>query len=138
VAALRAHAPVDGLLGLSQGAAAAAAAAAALQGCADADAAPLRFVWLAGGFVAAPTAALLQQRSAPLPLPSLHVFGADADAQSGGDAGGGDAQVAARHSGALAACFAAPCIIRHAGGHLLPAARQHCREYATFLNQFLN
>jgi hypothetical protein len=141
VAALRAHAPVDGLLGLSQGAAAAAAAAAALQdGCGDADACALpqlRFVWLAGGFVAAPTAALLQQRSTPLPLPSLHVYGGDADATQGGG-GGGDAQVAARHSAALASCFAAPSVIRHAQGHLLPAARQHCREYAAFLNQFLN
>jgi hypothetical protein len=121
VAALRLHAPIDGLLGLSQGAAVAAAAAAELQRSGEAlGVAPPRLVWLAGGFVPPPPAGSALQADAPLRLRSLHVFG-------------GDDYVSAAASEALAACFAAPTTLRHAAGHLLPTGAADVARYAEFL-----
>ena len=121
VAALRLHAPIDGMLGLSQGAAVAAAAAAELQRSGNAlGVAPPRLVWLAGGFVPPPPAGSALHADAPLRLRSLHVFG-------------GDAYVSAAASEALAACFAAPTTLRHAAGHLLPASAADVARYTGFL-----
>ena len=120
-AALRLHAPIDGMLGLSQGAAVAAAAAAELQRSGDAlGVAPPRLLWLAGGFVPPPPAGSALQADAPLRFHSLHVFG-------------GDSYVSAAASEALAACFAAPTTLRHAAGHLLPSAAADAACYADFL-----
>ena len=121
VAALRFHAPIHGMLGLSQGAAVAAAAAAELQRSGDALGVALpRLVLLAGGFVPPPPAGSALQADAPLRLRSLHVFG-------------GDSYVSAAASEALAACFAAPTTLRHAAGHLLPSGAADAARYADFL-----
>ena len=117
-AALRCHAPVHGMLGLSQGAAVAAAVAAS---CADASGVvPLRLMWLAGGFVPAAPAGSALRGGAPLRVRSLHVFS-------------GDAHVSAAASEALAACFSAPTLLRHAAGHLLPSGAADADAYAAWL-----
>ena len=118
VAALRCHAPVHGMLGLSQGAAVAAAVAASVG---DAPGVvPFRLLWLAGGFVPAAPAGTALRGGAPLRLRSLHVFS-------------GDAHVSAAASEALAARFAAPTLLRHAAGHLLPSGPADVDTYAAWL-----
>jgi hypothetical protein len=132
-AALSAHAPVDGLLGFSQGAAVAAvlcamqqaargaAPGAALGAALTADGGPpsnrsaagedfcLHFAVLLSGFPSpCPLHARLMAEAGPLQLPSLHVFGGSAAAEgAGGDAGTGCRRggIPVAASEALAAAF---------------------------------
>ena len=138
-AALQAHAPVDGVFGLSQGAAAAAAllaeraaeaaaaraarggggAEGAAAGCGSGgDAAQwggLRFAILASGFVSPdPQHRALLRCVGPLPLPSLHLIG------------GGGGGVTPELSEELAAAFDPACgrqLLRHGGGHDVPRTK---------------
>eukprot|EP00887_Chlorella_sp_A99_P007560 scaffold28.g7560.t1 len=148
-AALAEGGPWDGLVGFSQGAACAAAAAALQQreagwaaaqarsggGEADAEGPPqpagargrpppwFRFVICCSGFVSPHPEHQRLLRGAGggdeahgrVELPSLHVWGA-ADA---------DWQISPQESAALADCFAPRLrsVMRHGGGHLIPATR---------------
>jgi predicted esterase len=143
-AALAQHAPVDAVLGFSQGAAVAAvlcamqqqeqqeqqqdkgpppqtpaaAAAAAATGPPPPPHPPLRFAILLSGFPSpSPAHAALLAAAGPLRLPSLHVFGA----------AGADRAVAARLSEALADAFDPAAGRRLArrggGGHGVPRTR---------------
>ena len=115
--ALSAHAPVDGIW-LLQGAAVAALAASHFH--------DLRFAILCSGYAptAPPLAALL---AAPLPLPSLHIFGR-ADRQM--------AQAAPCEQ--LVALFGAEgrVVVEHTQGHIVPASNAYADRYVAFLRQF--
>ena len=116
--ALSAHAPVDGILGFSQGAAVAALAASHFH--------DLRFAILCSGYAptAPPLAALL---ASPLPLPSLHIFGR-ADRQM--------AQAAPCEQ--LVELFGAEgrVVVEHTQGHIVPASNAYADRYVAFLRQF--
>ena len=116
--ALSAHAPIDGILGFSQGAAVAALAASHFR--------DLRFAILCSGYAptAPPFASLL---AAPLPLPSLHIFGR-ADRQM--------AQAAPCEQ--LVELFGAEgrVVVEHTQGHIVPASNAYADRYVAFLRQF--
>ncbi|XP_063148685.1 esterase OVCA2 [Candoia aspera] len=114
--ALAERGPVDGLLGFSQGAAL-AGMLCALRQRGDARF-PFRFAVLVAGFRGPEVGA------GPLLLPSLHVFGE------------ADRVVPAAESRALAARFAEPALLAHAGGHFVPAGAAQRAAYLGFLRRF--
>jgi hypothetical protein len=167
LAAIRAaaalHAPIDGLLGFSQGAAAAALLCAEAQleargaeegtggaprgaGSGGAGGWAPRFAVLLSGFPApGPRHAELMARAGPICLPSLHVFPAAAAATPDGpDAAALDgpgasavAGVAPADSEALAAAFdpaAGRALARHGGGHDVPRTKALLRAVVDFVS----
>jgi len=124
----------------SQGAAVAAALAALVSGrasaaagsggevAAEAAAAPavrFRFVLCCGGFVgAAPELGALYERSAPIAMPSLHVVG-----EGDGVAPGGGGEELVRLF-----CPARAEVVRHGGGHFMPAGKRFVERYVEFLD----
>lgn len=111
--------PFDGVLGFSQG----AALTGLLPGLASEDARICaRFVVLMSGFRSEATEhkALFAHRDA-YAMPSLHVIG-DADTA-----------VPPADSLALAAMFESPVVVRHSGGHVVPATVEVRTALAEFL-----
>lgn len=121
-AAVAERGPFDGVLGFSQGAAL-GAMLCALGQRGHARFAP-RFALLVAGFRSrAPAHARFYAE--PLAVPSLHVVGQ------------ADAVIPPARSAELAACFVAPVVLEHPGGHFVPAAAPQREAYRRFLQRFL-
>ncbi|KYO26368.1 ovarian cancer-associated 2 protein [Alligator mississippiensis] len=83
-----------------------------------------RFALLVAGFRSrAPAHARFYAE--PLAVPSLHVVGQ------------ADAVIPPARSAELAACFVAPVVLEHPGGHFVPAAAPQREAYRRFLQRFL-
>lgn len=95
------HLPIDGVLGFSQGAALAGLVAALRSD-------RIRFAICISGFPSRADAHRMLTIPGSIDLPSLHVYGER------------DAWIAPERTRALAACFVAPRIVSHAGGHFFP------------------
>ncbi|KAG8462304.1 hypothetical protein KFE25_012124 [Diacronema lutheri] len=109
---VEAQGPFDGILAFSQGAAAGAILLAALNAKGARSALPA-FAILVSGFLPRDEQVGTLLRNGPhVPVPTLHVCG-DADAL-----------VPPGATEALSACFAAPLIFRHNGGHAVPGNAQ--------------
>jgi hypothetical protein len=90
---------------------------------------PLRFAILASGYLpAAPEVRQLLGSCAPIDVPSLHIFGD----------GSADLQVPPAASMELRDVFtiAGRRVLRHAGGHLLPATKSAAAAWLDFLAPF--
>ena len=101
IRSLKAHFPVDGVLGFSQGAALTGLLAAL-------ESAQLRFVICASGFPSRAAAHDMLTRPDSIDLPSLHIYGER------------DVLVDPARTLALAGCFVAPDIVSHPAGHFAP------------------
>ncbi|XP_070591618.1 esterase OVCA2 [Erythrolamprus reginae] len=112
-------APVDGLLGFSQGAALAGLVCALREG-GDGRFRGLRLALLVGGF---PVGAAAGAGPGALRVPSLHVFGRD------------DRVIPAAESRALAERFARPVLLAHPGGHCVPAGAEQRAAYLAFMRR---
>jgi pimeloyl-ACP methyl ester carboxylesterase len=112
VALVAREGPFDGVFGFSQGAALAALMA------------PLfRFAIVVGGFMtAAPAHAIDYQRLRDTGVPSLHIIGRS------------DGVVPSQASHDLAACFRAPVVVEHPGGHVVAATPEVRAATQAFLS----
>ncbi|XP_077596415.1 esterase OVCA2 [Stigmatopora nigra] len=120
--AARRHAPLDGVLGFSQGAAMAAVLCALRESGAEPDL-TFRFAILVAGFRSL-CARHLGFYSAPLETPSLHVIGL------------GDGVIPADVSHHLLGVFRDPHLLTHPGRHFVPATAAHRQSYRDFLERF--
>ncbi|HEX3760094.1 MAG TPA: hypothetical protein VHW23_15365 [Kofleriaceae bacterium] len=124
-ALLRDDGPFDGVFGFSQGAAVAALLAALCvveRPASDPPALP--FAILAGGFASRDARhATLLERAGGIAVPSLHLIGRR------------DGVVAPRDSHALASRFAAPAVVEHDGGHVIPSTPGVVSAVRQFLAQ---
>ncbi|XP_057677512.1 esterase OVCA2 [Corythoichthys intestinalis] len=120
--AARRHAPLDGVLGFSQGAALAVVLCALRESGAEPDLS-FRFAILVAGFRSR-CARHLTFYSAPLETASMHVFGLE------------DGVIPADESRDLLAVFREPEVMTHPGGHFVPAASAHRQNYQDFLERF--
>lgn len=115
--ALRDHAPVHGICGFSQGAALASLLAGWQQQGTLPEIAPLHFYLMIGGTPSRGHAECYQD---PLQIASLHFIG--------------EKDYLKKYSQALADLFVEPVVIRHKGGHSVPAlASEQAGELRTFL-----
>jgi len=127
VARFAAEGPFDGVFGFSQG----AALTGLLVGLRTANGPPtaerpLRFDFaiMVGGFPSNdPDLAKLYVRPDSYALPSLHVFGR------------ADGVVPSDDSRALAARFASPVLVEHAGGHVIPREARARDAIRAFLEE---
>ncbi|WP_195907851.1 alpha/beta hydrolase family protein [Microbacterium gorillae] len=116
----------DGVIGFSQGAALAGMLVAAQESTTPGAAAPagleFGFAVIISGFIepADEASALLRR---PLRTPSLHVMSAV------------DTVVPVRASERLAACFTAPRIVCHGGGHVIPTDHAALAEIVSFVSR---
>ncbi|XP_035034921.2 esterase OVCA2 [Hippoglossus stenolepis] len=120
--AVKVQGPFDGILGFSQG----AAFVAMLCSLQEQKLEPefnFRFAVLVAGF---PSACKEHQKfySAPLQIPSLHVFGLE------------DRVIPDNMSRELLPSFQQPQVLTHPGGHFVPAASAHRQTYQDFLKSF--
>jgi predicted esterase len=118
---LRTGPPVDGIFGFSQG----AALAGLLAGLGDSQPSLVKFEFaiMVGGFTSTmPKHAGLFRRK--ISIPSVHVTGR------------ADTIVPSRDSLRLAARFADPLIIEHAGGHVIPGDSSVTEPITSFLARF--
>ncbi|XP_051903021.1 esterase OVCA2 [Hippocampus zosterae] len=120
--AVRDDGPFDGVLGFSQGAALVAMLCALQESRAEPDFG-FRFAILVAGFRSA-CAEHLRFYSAPLRMPSMHVFGL------------ADGVIPADMSRDLLPVFRDPHVLTHPGGHFVPAASAHRQTYRDFLERF--
>lgn len=123
-AAVKDLGPFDGILGFSQG----AALVAMLCSLQQQNLEPhflFRFAILVAGFQSACSE---HQRfynpSAPVLIPTLHVFGQE------------DRVIPDRMSRELLTAFQNPEVLTHPGGHFVPAASAHRQTYQEFLKRF--
>lgn len=127
VARFATEGPFDGVFGFSQGAALTGLLVGlrAASGPATAER-PLRFdfAMMVGGFPSSdPELARLYARSDSYSLPSLHVLGRTDGVVPGDD------------SRALAARFASPVLVEHAGGHVIPSEARARAAIRAFLEE---
>ncbi|XP_008292446.1 esterase OVCA2 [Stegastes partitus] len=120
--AVKAQGPFDGILGFSQG----AAFVAMLCSLQEQKVEPefnFHFAILVAGFR---SACKEHQKfySAPLQMPSLHVFGQE------------DRVIPDSMSRELLPSFQDPQVLIHPGGHFVPAASAHRQTYQDFLKRF--
>ncbi|XP_019747473.1 esterase OVCA2 [Hippocampus comes] len=120
--AVRDDGPFDGVLGFSQGAALVAMLCALQESQAEPDFG-FRFAILVAGFRSA-CAEHLRFYSAPLQMPSMHVFGL------------ADGVIPADMSRDLLPVFRDPHVLTHPGGHFVPATSAHRQNYRDFLERF--
>ncbi|XP_060942170.1 esterase OVCA2 [Limanda limanda] len=120
--AVRVQGPFDGILGFSQGAAFVAMLCSLQEQKLEPDF-KFRFAVLVAGF---PSACKEHQSfySAPLQIPSLHVFGLE------------DRVIPDNMSRELLPSFQQPQVLTHPGGHFVPAASAHRQTYQDFLKSF--
>ncbi|XP_076024687.1 esterase OVCA2 [Genypterus blacodes] len=120
--AVKAQGPFDGILGFSQGAALVAMLCSLQEQNQEPDFC-FRFAILVAGFCSACTE---HQRfySAPLQIPSLHVFGLE------------DRVIPDNMSRELLPSFLDSQVLIHPGGHFVPAASAHRPTYQDFLKRF--
>ncbi|XP_061752746.1 esterase OVCA2 isoform X2 [Nerophis ophidion] len=120
--AVKLRGPFDGILGFSQGAALVAILCALQEQHAEPDFG-FRFAILVAAFR---SACAEHQRfySAPVRMPSLHVFGLE------------DRVIPDSMSRELLPCFLDPQVLTHPGGHFVPAASAHRKTYQDFLEAF--
>lgn len=120
--AVKAQGPFDGVLGFSQG----AAFVAMLCSLQEQKVEPefnFRFAILVAGFRSA-CEEHQNFYSAPLQMPSLHVFGLE------------DKVIPDSMSRELLPSFQDPQVLIHPGGHFVPAASAHRQTYQDFLKRF--
>jgi predicted sulfurtransferase/predicted esterase len=127
--ALERMGPCDGILGFSQGAAI-AAAMAALESKSQNLSKRFKFVIICSGYISAVPehrVALNEWRDqGGVPLPSLHLYTADAEA---------DRQIVPSESTALWECFQPQqrTLLRHGNGHLIPSTKAAAARVLHFL-----
>ncbi|XP_070774107.1 esterase OVCA2 [Enoplosus armatus] len=120
--AVKVQGPFDGILGFSQGAAFVAMLCSLQEQKLESEFS-FRFAILVAGFR---SACKEHQKfySAPLQIPSLHVFGLE------------DRVIPDNMSRELLPSFHDPQILTHPGGHFVPAASAHRQTYQDFLKRF--
>ncbi|KAM6985290.1 esterase OVCA2 [Aplochiton taeniatus] len=122
--AVRDQGPFDGVLGFSQGAAL-VAMLCSLQAQNLEPEFRFRFAILVAGFPSAcEEHGRFYDAAAPLPIPSLHVFGLE------------DRVIPDSMSRELLRYFKDPLLLTHPGGHFVPAASAHRQTYQEFLRKF--
>ncbi|KPP70868.1 hypothetical protein Z043_110266 [Scleropages formosus] len=121
--AVRTLGPFDGILGFSQGAALVAMLCALQERQMEPDF-RFRFAILVAGFRSACAQHAKFYASAPLAIPSLHVFGQT------------DRVIPEAASRELLPRFERPEVLAHPGGHFVPAASAHRHVYQEFLEKF--
>ncbi|XP_029923888.1 esterase OVCA2 [Myripristis murdjan] len=121
--AVKDQGPFDGILGFSQGAALVAMLCSLQEQNMEPDFS-FRFAIVVAGFR---SACEEHQKfySAPLSIPSLHVFGLE------------DRVIPDSMSRSLLPTFQDPQVLTHPGGHFVPAASAHRQTYQDFLKRFL-
>lgn len=120
--AVKVQGPFDGILGFSQGAAFVAMLCSIQEQKLEPDFS-FRFAILVAGF----RSACKEHQtfySAPLQIPSLHVFGLE------------DRVIPDDMSRELLPSFQDPQVLTHPGGHFVPAASAHRQTYQDFLKKF--
>ncbi|XP_059207498.1 esterase OVCA2 [Centropristis striata] len=120
--AVRLQGPFDGVLGFSQGAAFVAMLCSLQEQKLELEFS-FRFAVLVAGFRSA-CAEHEKFYSAPLQIPSLHVFGLE------------DRVIPDNMSRELLLSFHDPQVLTHPGGHFVPAASAHRKTYQDFLKKF--
>ncbi|XP_058483648.1 esterase OVCA2 [Solea solea] len=120
--AVKDQGPFDGILGFSQGAAF-VAMLCSLQERRLEHEFSFRFAILVAGFRSACTEHNTFY-SAPIQIPSLHVFGLE------------DRVIPGSMSKELLPFFLEPKVLEHPGGHFVPAASAHRQTYQDFLKTF--
>ncbi|KAI3373760.1 hypothetical protein L3Q82_022345, partial [Scortum barcoo] len=120
--AVKDQGPFDGILGFSQGAAFVAMLCSLQEQNLERDFS-FRFAIIVAGFR---SACREHQKfySAPLQIPSLHVFGLE------------DRVIPDNMSRELLPSFQDPQVLTHPGGHFVPAASAHRQTYQDFLKRF--
>ncbi|XP_070699946.1 esterase OVCA2 [Pempheris klunzingeri] len=120
--AVKVRGPFDGILGFSQGAAFVAMLCSLQEQKLEPEFS-FRFAILVAGFR---SACKEHQKfySAPLQIPSLHVFGLE------------DRVIPDNMSRELLPSFQDPQLLTHPGGHFVPAASAHRQSYQDFLKSF--
>ncbi|AWO99829.1 putative ovarian cancer-associated 2 protein [Scophthalmus maximus] len=120
--AVQVQGPFDGILGFSQGAAFVAILCSLQEQKLEPEFS-FRFAVLVAGFRSA-CLEHLKFYSAPLRIPSLHVFGLE------------DRVIPDDMSRELLPSFLEPRVLTHPGGHFVPAASAHRPTYQDFLKSF--
>lgn len=120
--AVQVQGPFDGILGFSQGAAFVAILCSLQEQKLEPEFS-FRFAVLVAGFRSA-CLEHLKFYSAPLRIPSLHVFGLE------------DRVIPDDMSRQLLPSFLEPRVLTHPGGHFVPAASAHRPTYQDFLKSF--